>query len=336
MKKTLSKYKKVIIIFSLFYIPLIFISTFKIDYSMISPGFNDNINQFIEIESSNESKGSFHTTSVIGVDGITYLQYALGKNDRKIDVSPFPEHYDNLVVSDLVVRSYLGKEDSLYTSLIIAIDEAGLEINYEVYWTVYLTWNYLDPDTLEIGDKILDVKRDGVSISTSEIECLDTVVFTVLRGEDTLDFTVTKNQVNEDLCSIGISVDLFSEITSTEVEYNLIETITSGSSGGLMQTLYIYDRLTSFDYTHGLRIAGTGTIGIWHGDVGAIGGIEQKIYTSAINNIDIFFVPFAGGNYDDAMIAYNSINSDMIIVGVNDFNDVVTYLLNYEGGATND
>ncbi len=335
MKHTFIKYKKLIIVFSLFFIPLMFISAFKIDYNLTAPGYNDNVNQFIEVTSSNESKGSFHTTSVISLKGITYLQYLLGSVEQKIFVTEFPEYYDNLVVSDLKVMSYLMKDDSLYTSLIVGILNTGYTIDYESYLTVYLTWNYLDPGTLEIGDKILDIKRDSISIEASEIECLDTVVFTVLRGEDVLDFNVTKNQVSDTLCSIGISLNYFSNILSTEVEYNLIETITSGSSGGLMQSLYVFNELTEFDYTLGLKIGGTGTISV-DGSVGSIGGIEQKIYTSDMNNIDIFFVPFAGGNYDDAMIAYLNLNSDMIIVGIDTFSDAVTYLENYQGGESND
>ncbi len=335
MKVTLLKYKKLIIVFSLLFIPLMTISVFKVDYNLTAPGYNDNVNQFIDVNSSNESSGSFHTTSVISLKGITYLQYLIGSAEEKIFVTPFPEYYDNLVVSDLSVMSYLMKDDSLYTSLIVGILTTGYTIDYESFLTVYLTWNYLDENTLEIGDKILDIKRDGISIDASEIACLDTVVFTVLRGDETLDFSVTKNQVNDDLCSVGIYLDNLSNILSTEVQYQLIESLTSGPSGGLMRSLYIYNQLTSFDMTHGLKIGGTGTIDVFD-NVGAIGGIEQKIYTSAMNNIDIFFVPFASNNYEDALEVYNTLNTDMILVGVDTFEDALNYLLNYEDGESND
>ena len=335
MKLTFLKYKKLIIVFSLFFIPLMFISVFKVEYNLTAPGYNDNVNQFIEVTSNNESEGSFHTTSVISLKGITYLQYLLGSTEDKVFVTPYPEYYNNIVISDLSVMSYLMKDDSLYTSLIVGILNTEYSINYESFLTVYLTWNYLDEDTLEIGDKILEIKKDGISIEPYEIQCLDTVVFTVLRGEDILDFNVTKNQVSDTLCSMGISLNYFSDILSTEVEYNLIETNTSGPSGGLLQSLYIYNQLTSFDYTNGLKIGGTGTISV-DGSVGAIGGVAQKIYTSDMNNIDIFFVPYAGGNYDDAMEAYENITSDMIIVGVDTFDDAVNYLMNYQGGDSFD
>lgn len=335
MKLSFLKYKKLIIVFSFFFIPLMFISIFKVDYSLTAPGYNDNVNQFIVIESNYEVEGSFHTTSIISIKGITILQYLIGSYETKVFVREFPVYYDNLVVSDLKVMSYLMKNDSIYTSLIIGIQNTGYQIDFETYLTVYLTWNFLDPDTLEIGDKILDIKRDGESISIYDIECEDTIVFTVLRDDETIDITVRKNQVNDDLCSMGISTNDFSNILSTDVDYRLIESITSGPSGGLMQSLYIYNQLSEFDISHGLKIGGTGTINI-DGTVGAIGGIEQKIYTSVMNNIDIFFVPFASNNYADALEVYDTLNTDMILVGVNTFQDALNYLLTYEDGESNE
>ncbi len=335
MKSSFLKYKKLIIVFSLFFIPLMFISIFKVEYTLTSPGYNDNVNQFIVVNSDYESTGSFHTTSVISLKEITYLQYLIGSAEKKVFVVEFPEYYDNLIISDLRVMSYLMKDDSLNTSLIIGIENTGYQIDFETYLTVYLTWNYLDEDTLKIGDKILDIKHDGESIEIRDIRCLDTVVFTVLRDDELLDFSVTKNQVTEELCSIGISISDFSNILSTEVEYELIESLTGGPSGGLIQSLYIYNQLSDFDLTHGLKIGGTGTIDVY-GDVGGIGGIVQKIYTSNMNNIDIFFVPYASGNYDDALEVFNTLDTDMIIVGVNTFEEALNYLLTYEDGENNE
>lgn len=335
MKLSFLKYKKLIRVFSLFFIPLMFISIFEVDYSLTAPGYNDNVDQFIMIDSEYSIEGSFHTTSVISIKGISIIQYLIGSVEKKVFVRKFPEYYVDLDVSDLKVMSYLMKDDSLYTSLIVGIQNTGYQIDFETYLTVYLTWNYLDDDTLKIGDKILDIKRDGITIDIRDITCLDTIVFTVLREGVTLDISVTKNQIDEDICGIGISVDYFSNILSTEVEYTLIETITSGSSGGLMQSLYIYSQLSEFDISHGLKVAGTGTIDV-DGSVGAIGGVEQKIYTAVMNNIDIFFVPYAGNNYDEALETYNTLNTDMILVGVNTFEDALNYLLNYEDGESDE
>lgn len=335
MRVTFTKYIKLIIVFSFFFIPLMVISVFKVDYNLTAPGYNDNVDQFIIIDSEFETSGSFHTTSVISLKGITYLQYLIGKEEIKVNITEFPEYYNDLVVSDLKVMSYLMKNDSLYTSLIVGIENSDAEIEYESYDTIYLTWSYLDDDTFEIGDKILSIRQHTVELELDDISCLSTVTFTVLRDDEILEFDVTRNKINQTLCSIGIYVDVFNSIISTDVEYELVETVTSGSSGGLMQSLYIYNQLTEFDYSLGLKIGGTGTISV-EGTVGGIGGIEQKIYTSVMNNVDIFFAPFASGNYDTALALLETLDSDMILIGVDTFNDSIDYLQNFEGGENNE
>lgn len=54
-----------------------------------------------------------------------------------------------------------------------------------------------------------------------------------------------------------------------------------------MMSLAIYNYLTENDITHGLKIAGTGTIDA-DGNVGTIGGIEYKIKGAIKNKVDVF------------------------------------------------
>lgn len=63
-----------------------------------------------------------------------------------------------------------------------------------------------------------------------------------------------------------------------------------GPSAGLMFALAIYDTLTPGDLTGGRDVAGTGTI-TDTGEVGAIGGIQQKIVGAKRDGATIFLVP---------------------------------------------
>ncbi|MDX6327476.1 MAG: Lon-like protease [Nocardioidaceae bacterium] len=63
-----------------------------------------------------------------------------------------------------------------------------------------------------------------------------------------------------------------------------------GPSAGLMFALSIYDRLTPGSLTHGLVVSGTGTIAS-AGQVGPIGGIQQKIVAAQRSGARLFFVP---------------------------------------------
>lgn len=93
----------------------------------------------------------------------------------------------------------------------------------------------------------------------------------------------------------------------------------AGPSGGLMFSLALYDRLTPEDLTHGQKIAGTGTIGCG-GEVGPIGGIQQKIAAAQEKGVEIFLAPA-----DNAAEA-RAVADDIDIVPIETFDDALTYL----------
>lgn len=94
-----------------------------------------------------------------------------------------------------------------------------------------------------------------------------------------------------------------------DVRVNLDPSI-GGPSAGLMFSLAIYDVLTPGSLTDGETIAGTGTIDE-KGQVGRIGGIQQKIVAAREAGAELFLVP--AGNCDDALGAPNE---DMRLVKV--------------------
>jgi len=90
---------------------------------------------------------------------------------------------------------------------------------------------------------------------------------------------------------VGITID------SAGVDYQLPfpvtivpQKIVGGPSAGLMFTLTVYNLLTPGDLTHGLRIAGTGTISA-DGTVGPIGGVEMKVIAAEIAGARYFLSP---------------------------------------------
>jgi Lon-like protease len=65
-----------------------------------------------------------------------------------------------------------------------------------------------------------------------------------------------------------------------------------GPSAGLMFALAIIDKVEPQDLTGGIRIAGTGTIDD-EGNVGAIGGIPQKLRGAKRDGATVFLTPAA-------------------------------------------
>jgi PDZ domain-containing protein len=68
-----------------------------------------------------------------------------------------------------------------------------------------------------------------------------------------------------------------------------------GPSGGLAMTLAILDDLTPGNLTGGKRVAVTGTIDA-DGNVGEIGGIEQKAVAAKAAHVQLFIVPQCGAD----------------------------------------
>ncbi len=341
MKKTLKDHKFLFISLTLLFITTVLLGTIRIDYDFKAPGYNTNVDEFLEIESQYDSSGSFHTTSVIAFERITMMQYLFGNIMAKVDIDESPEYYNNINVSDLNVMGRLQKDDSLQTALIVASLRANYDIEYSSYYTIYLTYTHITKDTIEAGDKLLEVDGntdviEGIN-GLSENECGVETSFKVLRDDETLTFTLTKNLVDEtnpeSNCSYGLYIGLLNEIIESDINYTLQNTNTQGNSGGLLQTLYVFNQLTEFDYTRGLKIAGTGTINI-NGEVGYIGGVRQKVITSIANDIDIFFIPHLSDeetdDYIEALKVLEEFETDMIVVPVTTIDDAISYLENYD------
>jgi PDZ domain-containing protein len=100
-----------------------------------------------------------------------------------------------------------------------------------------------------------------------------------------------------------------------------------GPSAGLIFALGIVDRVTEGDLTDGRIVAGTGEIDP-EGNVGGIGGIQQKITGSADAGADVFLAPAA--NCADALTVAPE---DMTIVRVETLADAVSALESLAAGG---
>jgi PDZ domain-containing protein len=98
---------------------------------------------------------------------------------------------------------------------------------------------------------------------------------------------------------IGISVVQHNSGISLPFPVEIVpQKVTGGPSAGLMFTLAVYDLVTSQDLTGGRKIAGTGTIDL-DGNVGPIGGVQQKVVAAQRAGAEYFLSPIE--NYPDAL-----------------------------------
>ncbi len=83
--------------------------------------------------------------------------------------------------------------------------------------------------------------------------------------------------------------------------------------------LGIYDKITAGEMLAGRDVAGTGTI-TPSGDVGAIGGIRQKLASAERAGASVFLVP--SGNCADLA----GVRTDLTVVKVSTLNEAISQL----------
>ena len=163
--------------------------------------------------------------------------------------------------------------------------------------------------------------------------------FTILRGESELTITpsykmlfflytnVIKKTTNGKKEMFSVTSNRFAyyniDHTKSSPKINLSTANTVGPSGGLMQTLAVYNSITKDDITKGLRVMGTGGIDL-NGNATQIGGEQQKIVVANLYSANVFFVP--NSNYKSAKEKYDSLSKPSFdLVSVENFNDVIDY-----------
>ena len=119
---------------------------------------------------------------------------------------------------------------------------------------------------------------------------------------------------------IGVLLDNNEPIVEFPVEVEIDSRNIGGPSAGMMFALQIMNELGPEDLAKGHRIAGTGTIDR-EGNVGAIGGVRQKVYAAIDAGAEAVLVPEA--NYEDALVAAGD---DVELVEVSTIDDALAFL----------
>lgn len=144
---------------------------------------------------------------------------------------------------------------------------------------------------LQVDGKSVDEPEEvGAQVTEHKPGKSDPVRFTVVRDGETVDVTVPteRSEDNPDKPMVGIQVAMGYRYSGS-VEIDLAQQIGGPSAGGMF-ALAIYDRLEPGSLTGGKHIAGTGTIDA-KGNIGPIGGIQQKVAGAADAGATVFLVP---------------------------------------------
>ena len=299
IKKFIKKNYKSLI----FYIVLCIVFLCPLNYYIIVGGGISEVGNRIEVENSYKSKGSFSLAYVSEIKGTiaTYLLSYVMPDWKRVKMSDYT-YYDEEDKKDIEFR---GKID-LLNSNDFAIKNAYLKANKSYIVSDTKLYVYLvDKDSnnkFKVGDKILEV--DGKKINNvddykkiiEEHEVSDVLDVVVERNNKnkTIKTTIYNSKKdNRKITGIYInSINSYKTNPKVNIKFKNSE---SGSSGGLIETLDIYNKLVKEDITKGKKIAGTGEID-YDGNILSIGEVKYKLLGAVKENADIFIVP-NGENY---------------------------------------
>ena len=321
-------------------------------YNVTTPGAVDEASDTITVKSNNTS-GHILTVAVTDFDKVPLVQYWLAKNDDRFLI----EENDESVITNKDYNTYsvILKKMAINSSIILAYEKAKeidntiyLDKTFEGVRIYYLKKDVLD---LKLNDLIIAVENENFD-SLSNFNVLinkylgedrtgglknlgDSLEFTIIRDGVELKRSAEIKESNGRLV-IGMNVVesyvLNGNTSSPTFTINYNERFdASGSSGGAMMALSVYNALTKDDITKGLFIAGTGTIDRF-GNIGGIGAIEQKTIEVFTKGLDLFFVDDIKdsdgiSDYDLAITTAEKFGYDKTkIIPVKTFDDILDYL----------
>ncbi|MCI8347557.1 MAG: PDZ domain-containing protein [Bacilli bacterium] len=326
IKEFIKKYYKNIIFFVILYI----LFMWPLDYYIITGGGIMEVGDRIEVEEEISSKGDFNLAYVSESRATiaTYvLSYVIPDWERlKISTYTYDSEED---AKDVNFRSNID----LLNAHDHAIKNAYLKANksYQVVKTELYVY-YIDKDTknsLKVGDKILEV--DG-----NEVNDLDNFksILSTYQENDQIQLLVERNHKKkkidatlykkDDKLILGIYVNAIRTYKTNPAIKIKFKKTESGPSGGIIETLDIYNKLIKEDITKGLKIAGTGEIDS-EGNVLTIGGVKHKLLGAEKENADIFIVP-KGENYQECKRLKKKKKLKIKVIGVATFDEALEKL----------
>jgi PDZ domain-containing protein len=319
----------------------------SVPYFAMSPGPVSDVSDFVQVEEPFQTtKGELFFLTV-SLREVNVIEWVAAKLDSRVDLTPIENIRPAGVTQEaLRTQSLSLMERSKENAKFVALSYLGYEVTYNGSGALI---NATIEDSaaagvLQEGDVIIAVDGEPVEFSTDAVDHIggrapgEELALTIERVDpddpdviETLDITIVLgayrfvddggNVVDDpDRGMVGVMLsDAFVEVVFP-VNVVIDSQNIGGPSAGLMFTLEIIDELTEEDLTHGRRIAGTGSIDA-DGNVGAIGGVRQKVFGAIDAGADIILVP--ASNYDDAV---DAAGDDITVVRVANVQDALTFL----------
>lgn len=276
--------------------------------------------------------GSIHLTTVGVYYGVRLPQLIAAKLNKRDAVYPESQYPNDAAAQ--VTEMDESQHDGIVAGLGEALGYSNLKLDGLL--VVGLVSNTPASKFLHLGDVI--TSADGQDLTTSTgINQLGTIVsnhavgeavqLNVLRSGKTIPISVgvVKNPSassgsNAPARVIGVEIEP-DYLPPVQIKINAGEI--GGPSAGLSWAMSIVNLVGQNDLTRGRVIADTGTID-YAGNVGDIGGIQQKVYGAEDENATIFICP--KDQAKDAQATVRQSHYQMQVIGVSTLHEAVQAL----------
>ena len=220
--------------------------------------------------------------------------------DSRDRIVPYKEAYPDNVTQEEVDKAQSAQmTGSQSTAEVAALEELG--------WTVPATVTIEGAvagsgaqGVVEQGDVLRTITTPDTTVHRVDSASVPFALMRSVKAGTTLVLGVTRDGTDKDLTIVSTPASDGSQgsklgiYLSADARLPLDITISleniGGPSAGMMFALGIIDRLTPGDMTGGTSIAGTGTMS-YDGQVGAIGGIQQKMWGAQRDGATWFLAP---------------------------------------------
>lgn len=312
----------------------------RVPYFLLSPGSVRPTEPLIEVDGaptypSGPGEVGFTTVSLRHA---TALQALIGWLDPTVDV----------VDEDLILGGQTEDENrqanlqdmsnSKDRATAVALEELGYDVPVDGSGAVVFT---VSPDVpaasvLQPGDVVIGADGRTVAVADDLVAVVgakrpgDPIELRLERpgiADPITTFTALSSRP-EALTEPMLGVQLGTRDLSFEfpIEVTIDSGEVGGPSAGLAFTLGVMDLLTPGSVTGGQRVATTGTIDL-EGNVGPVGGVEQKTVAVRRSGVDLFLVP--SGEYEQA----RELAGEMRVEPVDTVDDALRVLSSVGGGS---
>lgn len=299
-----------------------------VNYYITIGGGTMNLDDDIKVSGESVSKGSINATYVNSLKGTVFfylLSYVVPSFDReKVSDSIYKDE----TVEDSLFREKLYFNSSISNATFVAYSKANKKIAVKNSSLYVLYVDSFASTSLKARDKIVSIDGNDVFDSASFKSIINgydegaIINIRVLRDKKLVDTKTTVKLIdNEKKIGVYILNDYEYDV-SPKIEFDFSGK-QSGSSGGLMLSLSIYNKLVPNDITKGYKVCGTGTIDK-DGNVGEIGGVKYKLRGANRKNCDIFFVPV--DNYKEVSDIISKKNYSFKVYKVSTFDETLGVL----------